>query len=159
MSVKKLYLSMLAMLFFECNIADEDRCLNGYTWDDALNGCLKNADDKGTDSQTDFPTDTEPEITMDAGSDAGVDTEVVALPEGYGEPCTATGNECVSYEEANYCAYNPMEPEAGGVCTIKDCVPGGCPQGSLCCDCFSVLVTCVPKESAPEAEAQGCTCI
>lgn len=162
MNVTRIILLGLTAILSGCTIADDDRCLEGYTWDENMLACRKNPAAE-TDSDIDAGVDTETGSIADAGPDAGdqagTDTEGPELPEGLGEPCTAGGNECAAYAEANFCALDPRKPDEPGVCTIENCKPGGCPPTYVCCDCFGVFITCAPEDRIGEASAMGCICI
>ncbi len=155
MCTVRFVLLWLVVLLSGCQIADEDRCLKGYAWDEELLSCRKDPTDADTESSVDAGADTG--ALPDAGADAGTDTGGEALPIGLEAPCTAGGSECADYPEASYCLYDIRTPDAPGICTIPDCEPGGCPTGYLCCNCF-VSVACMSETAAEEAERQGCGC-
>jgi len=150
MRLRHLLIAIISAFLLSCTIADEDRCVSGYSWDAELQSCRK---DTPLDTETESATDTALDSGSDTDADGGPGTDQDTGPEGFGASCTKDGTECAGYDIANYCLYNPMKPTEGGICTIKDCSPGGCPGQYQCCDC-SIAIACIP----PEAVGQGCTC-
>jgi hypothetical protein len=154
MCVKHLVIVAIFMFLLSCTIADEDRCESGYTWDSKVKSCRKNPD---TDVETDSATNTD----LDSGAatdDGGPGTDQDTGPAGLGEVCTKDGNECAGYDIANYCAYDPTNPTASGICTIQNCSPGDCPAQYQCCNCMDIVITCVPPDGVESAIQKGCTC-
>ena len=152
----------LVALSSSCSISDEDRCADGYTWEEELLSCRKISMNNDTESSGDTDVDTDQDAGVDSGTDAGIgsvtDTDVEMLPEGMDQPCTPSGSECEAYPEANHCLTDPRNPDAPGVCTIPDCEPGGCPAEYLCCNCFTIIVNCMSETAAEAAITEGCSC-
>ena len=136
-----LSLALAAVMVCACDIADEDRCPEGFVYNTELYSC-ELVDEDDTD------TGVEP---SDAGSDG-------AAGEGWGEICT--GQEDCSDYEADYCLVSPFASDGNGYCTIVGCSSEECAAGFSCCDCTSLdwVVACIDDENAALAAQYGCEC-
>ncbi len=139
----KFFFAVLVIVAVGCELDPDDRCQDGFYWDEDVLSCRL------------VEVDTEPDAGPDP--DAGTDTDTNTTS-GIGTQCYSDA-DCADFE-ANYCQLHPLEPENPGVCTFKDCLPGECPTGYLCCDCSNLgsVITCVDLEGAESAESYGCTC-
>ncbi len=146
---------VVILLACGCTIADEDRCVSGFTWDPSVEGCWKDDTDTGSDTGED--TDVGIDAGSDAGDlvDAGDDTGGQDVPSGFGDTCSLGGGECVGLE-ADYCLADANQ----GMCTVQGCTPGGCPSGSTCCDCTVVAmpVICIYDEVVADIMGKLCNC-
>lgn len=158
--------SILLMLFFGCSIADEDRCGDGLWWDESVQACRPVDTDTSAGSDTGTANDGGPGDSDggDGGADSafGGDTATPAATETgptFGDECT-TDADCTGAKVASFCQLNPLTPGEPGFCTLRDCVPGDCPDGYQCCDCSHLnnVISCVPDEGAAQAEAYTCVC-
>ncbi len=150
------------LVSFGCSIDDADRCEKGFTWDPDVQSCRKDAEDTDTatstdadaDADADADTDTDTDTEVDAGDDSG-DADTVS---GLGEECWDQ-DECAEYE-ADFCVLSILKPDDPGFCSIKDCNPGGCPDGYQCCDCSGLGsdIMCLTDEGAATAGGYGCSC-
>lgn len=122
------------------NIKDEDRCLDGYTYDSQDNECVPNIDG-GLDSG----------VSADASSmDADLDGSTVS---GLWDDCD-TNADCTG--DADHCAYTDMGQV--GFCTVTDCTAGSCPTGFWCCDCTAVEWPVMCADETDAMISAFCTC-
>ncbi|MCP4679593.1 MAG: hypothetical protein GY854_29695 [Deltaproteobacteria bacterium] len=126
-----------------CSISEEDRCGEGYTFEDG--NCF-------VEVESDTDSDTNPQNPKDSGMDDGG-----AGITGLGIPCN-NQSECDQYQ-ADYCMLDPTNPTTEGSCTVKDCTtqPDDCPPSYICCD-FPPLGDTFYKGHnicLPEAEIQA----
>jgi hypothetical protein len=150
-------MTVLVLVVASCSIGDEDRCTEGFVFDDALGICRPTQTDMGA------PADQGPSVDQASAADQGPVSDGVAAPEisidaaagaQFGEPCVEQ-TDCVT--EADYCTYNDFTKS--GVCTYKDCTADSCPTGWQCCDCSAVgwPIFCGPDNEA-QLEAV-CSCM
>jgi len=134
---------MLLMGSLGCTIADEDRCIDGYTWNPHTRGCYED-----TNQAVDTSGDTQGLADAGAGDAGGSDG--MSEPSGFKESCF-TQEDCASYE-ANYCLKNPTTTDPG-MCTVQDCAVGTCPDNAKCCDCTTITlpVLCIPEEALADS--------
>lgn len=125
----------ISLAVMACAIDDEDRCLDGYTYDPAVNQCRQ-----------------------DASAEAcGTGPNV---PAGLGEACSDDSG-CTAFAGAPKCQnQNPM---AQAYCTSVGCSPGGCPSCYQCCDCpagkSAPSTICLTDSDAGLAvQFAGCSC-
>ena len=135
-----------------CDIADADRCADGYRYDSEINLCL-------LEENAGIDTDTASDSASDGGADGG------GGQTGFGEPCESS-EDCAEFD-AFYCALPPAPLPGSGYCTIDNCATGGtCPERYQCCDCREATLAAIPKMAAcaknTDAAAlnavPGCTC-
>ncbi len=127
------------------NIKDEDRCLEGFTYDSEENECVPDEDaGVGVDAA---PVDAE--VTADA-STPGEDGGTIS---GLWDDCE-TAAECTG--DADYCAYSPQGQV--GYCTVTGCTAGSCPTGFQCCDCSAVSWPVMCADETNTMIPMFCTC-
>lgn len=135
--------SICVLLATHCTPTNDERCDSDDDYDPKTGNCIPPGADGDGDSDT------------GGISDGGVDDGGTGdLPEGFGRPCTDTGNECEEYPEATYCAVDPNT--SIGACTVADCTAdsGDCPDDFGCCEMVMDLGMpnfCVPKEALGES--------
>lgn len=147
----RIFLMMcVAVLFATCSPPDDERCGEGFVWQDYScvpcdEASTDSDSDTDSDGDTDADTDSDSDTDTDSDTDSDTDEPDGGLPDGMGEPCTDGGGECDGLE-ADYCIINPMSGD--GYCTIQGCAtdPDDCPDGYTCCDfptSFEIDNTCV----------------
>ena len=129
-----------------CSIEDEDRCADGYSWDEEFRICKE-------DSAL-------PPATGGSKNEGG------AGGAGSAELGTACESEedCAASEDATFCLKSPLAPSDPGICTIPDCTADACDGDYLCCDCSTVTQLawpgplCVLNDRLDQLEGAGCSC-
>ncbi len=124
------------------NISDEDRCLDGFTYDPQENVCVENVD-AGVDAQVDAQVDAE----------TSADASGVGPISGLWDDCETSG-DCTG--DADHCAYSDMGQV--GYCTVTDCTAGSCPDGFWCCDCTAVEWPVMCADETNTMISTFCTC-
>ena len=141
-----------------CTVDDDERCVDGYVWNDVEKACLLPIDTSAADdtvSETVQGEDTGTSTDSSTGSDS--EPEI-----GLGETCV-DDNSCSGYQ-ANYCLLDPSAPSNPGICTILNCTAGGCGGQFTCCDCAkSPFVTlpgpiCAPNSNVADLSQALCEC-
>ncbi len=141
------------VLLAACEVADEDRCPEGFVYipDNMVCACPDGYTYESEDEAcVEVPVDTETEEDTDSGTEE-MDTS------GFGELCEGDA-DCEEFPVVDFCVINPLSEE--GYCTIGDCEVGDCPNGWQCCDCLDLLkwIACLDDEYAAKVEGFGCTC-
>ncbi len=143
MRVRPVFLLIL-LVSLGCTIADEDRCISGYTWNPNTRGCYEDTNEAPVDTSSDTLG-----LPDSGAGEAGVG-DGMNEPSGFKESCV-TQEDCASYE-ANYCLKNPTTPDPG-MCTVQNCNVGECPDQAKCCDCTTITlpVLCIPEEALTDS--------
>ena len=142
----KMVIPALALLICGCEIKDEDRCMDGQTFDPAQGVCLAPA---GADTSS-----------APASSDTSGAGGVVM------KECQSDA-DCAGNGTMTYCLPNGMDATQPGACVQDNCVPDACPSGQECCDCSSQAMfgwpspLCWPEDMVGGTygvETFGCEC-
>ena len=129
-----------------CSIDDDDRCADGFVWDDEFRVCLEDAGGTGGSGGSD-----------PGGGGSTGDPEL-------GSSCVSDDDCDGAEDDATYCLLDPRNPSDPGVCTIPDCTADACGDDYSCCDCGSVDLVdwpaplCLLSDRSSQLEGIGCTC-